>query len=105
MSKGITYLKPIDSLYLFLRAQKAYQIGLLSTHSGQAATRRTLNRRVAYQICVHTIVDSFLCLHINCMPSKFNYFVEKEQSSVSPNHFTRYLEVVKKGCDGLKTVE
>ena len=42
---------------------------------------------------------------VNCMPSKFNYFVYKEQSSIFPNHFNRYLEVVKEGCDVLKTVE
>ena len=39
------------------------------------------------------------------MRSKFNYFVYKEQSSIFPNHFNRYLEVVKEGCDVLKTVE
>ena len=42
---------------------------------------------------------------VNCMPSKLNYFVCKEQSTISPNHFNRYLEVVKEGCDVLKTVE
>ena len=36
---------------------------------------------------------------------EIDYFVDKEQSSISPNHFTRYLEVVEKRCDGLKTVE
>ena len=39
------------------------------------------------------------------MPSKLNYIVYKEQSTISPNHFNRYLEVVKEGCDILKTVE
>ena len=39
------------------------------------------------------------------MPSKLNYIVYKEQSTISPNHFKRYLEVVKEGCDVLKTVE
>ena len=42
---------------------------------------------------------------VNCMPSKFNYFVYKEQGSIFPNHFNRYLEVVKEGCVVLKTVE
>ena len=42
---------------------------------------------------------------VNCMPSKLNYIVYKEQSTISPNHFNRYLEVVKEGCDVLKTVE
>ena len=41
----------------------------------------------------------------NYMPSKFNYFVYEEQSSILPNHFNRYIEVVKEGCDVLKTVE
>ena len=35
---------------------------------------------------------------VNCMPSKFNYFVYKEQSSIFPNHLNRYLEVLKEGC-------
>ena len=39
------------------------------------------------------------------MPSKFNYFVYKEQNSIFPNHFNRYLEVVKEGCGVLKTAE
>ena len=39
------------------------------------------------------------------MPSKLNYFVYKEQSTICPNHFHRYLEVLKEGCDVLKTVE
>ena len=43
--------------------------------------------------------------NVNCMPSKFNYFVYKEQSSIFPNHFNRYLEVVKEGYDVLKKVE
>ena len=42
---------------------------------------------------------------VNYMLSKLNYFVYKEQSTISPNHFNRYLEVVKEGCDVLKTVE
>ena len=37
------------------------------------------------------------------MPSKLNYFVYKEQSTISPNHFNRYLRVVKEGCDVSKT--
>ena len=32
-------------------------------------------------------------------------FVYKEQSTISPNHFNRYLEVVKEGGDVLKSVE
>ena len=36
---------------------------------------------------------------VNCMPSKLNYFVYKEQSTISSNHFNSYLEVVKEGCD------
>ena len=39
------------------------------------------------------------------MPSKLNYFVYKEQSSISSNHFNRYLEAVKESCDVLNTVE
>ena len=39
------------------------------------------------------------------MPSKLNYFVYVEQSTISPNHFSKHLEVVKEGCDVLKTVE
>ena len=39
------------------------------------------------------------------MPSKLNYIVHKEQSTISPNHFNRYLEVVKERCDVLKMVE
>ena len=39
------------------------------------------------------------------MPSKLNYTVYKEQGIIFPNHFNRYLEVVKEGCDVLKTVE
>ena len=56
-----------------MQAQKAYQIGLLFTHSPEesapasvlreAATRRSLNRRVTYRIGVHTITHSFLCMH------------------------------------------
>ena len=42
---------------------------------------------------------------VNCMPSKFNCFVYKEQRSIFPNHFKRYLEVLKESCDVLKTVE
>ena len=38
------------------------------------------------------------------MPSKLHYFVYKEESRISQNHFNRYLEVVKEGCDVLKTV-
>ena len=38
------------------------------------------------------------------MPSKLNYFVYKEESTISPNHFNRYLEVVKEGCDVKKAV-
>ena len=41
---------------------------------------------------------------VNCMPSKFNYFVYKEQSSIFPNHFNRYLEVLKEGCDVLTPI-
>ena len=39
------------------------------------------------------------------MPSKLNYTVYKEQSTISPNHLNRYLEVVKEDCDVLKTGE
>ena len=42
---------------------------------------------------------------VNCMPSKFNYFVYKEHRSIFTNHFNRYLEVLKEGCDVLKTVQ
>ena len=42
---------------------------------------------------------------VNCVPSKLDYIVYKEQSTISPNHFKRYLEVVKEGCDVLKKVE
>ena len=36
------------------------------------------------------------------MTSKLNYIVYKEQSTISPNHFNRYLEVVKERCDVFK---
>ena len=39
------------------------------------------------------------------MPSKLNYIAYKEQSTISPNHFNRYLEVVKEDRDVLKTIE
>ena len=39
------------------------------------------------------------------MTSKLNYIVYKELSTISPNHFNRYLEVVKERCDVLKMVE
>ena len=39
------------------------------------------------------------------MPSKFNFFVYKEQCSIFPNHFNRYLEVLKEGCDVLKALQ
>ena len=42
---------------------------------------------------------------VNCVPSKLDYIVYKEQSTISPNHFKRYLELVKAGCDVLKTIE
>ena len=42
---------------------------------------------------------------VNCVPSKLDYIVYKEQNTISPNHFKRYLEVVKEGYDVLKTVE
>ena len=42
---------------------------------------------------------------VNCMPSKLNYFEFKEQSTISPNHYNRYLKVAKEGCDVLTTVE
>ena len=38
------------------------------------------------------------------MPSKLHYFVYKEENRISQNHLNRYLEVVKEGCDVLKTV-
>ena len=39
------------------------------------------------------------------MPSKLNYIVYEEQSTISPNDFNIYLEVIKEGCDVLKTAE
>ena len=42
---------------------------------------------------------------VNCMPSKLNYFVYKEQRNISQNHSKRYLEIVKKDLSVLKTVE
>ena len=42
---------------------------------------------------------------VNCVPSKLNYFVYEEQSTISSYHFNRYLEVLKEGCGVLKTVE
>ena len=41
----------------------------------------------------------------NCMLSKFNFFVYKEQCSIFPNNFNTNLEVLKEGCDVLKTVQ
>ena len=35
----------------------------------------------------------FFFMEVNCMPSNLNYFLYKGQSTISPNHFKRYLEV------------
>ena len=51
------------------------------------------------------VFSSIIFTEVNCVPSKLNYFVHKEQSIISSNHFDRYLEGVKEGCGDLKTVE
>ena len=64
-----------------------------------------LNRFEGFAHGENYVFSRITFTEVNCMPSKFNYFVYKEQSSIFPNHFNRYLEVVKEGCGVLKTVE
>ena len=64
-----------------------------------------LNRFEGFAHGENSVFSRITFTEVNCMPSKFNYFVYKEQSSIFPNHFNRYLEVVKEGCSVLKTVE
>ena len=47
----------------------------------------------------HMVKIIYFFTEVNCMPSKLNYFVFKEQSTISLNHFDIYLEVSKEGWD------
>ena len=64
-----------------------------------------LNRFEGFAHGENYVFSRITFTEVNCMPSKLNYIVYKEQSTISPNHFNSYLEVVKEGCDVLKTVE
>ena len=40
-------------------------------------------------------------VEVNCMPSKLNYSIHKEQRTVYQNHSHRYLEVLKDDCNNI----
>ena len=64
-----------------------------------------LNRFEGFAHGENYVFSHITFTEVNCMLSTFNFFVYKEQCSIFPNNFNTNLEVLKEGCDVLKTVQ
>ena len=64
-----------------------------------------LNRFEGFAHGENYVFSQITFTEVNCMLSTFNFFVYKEQCSIFPNNFNTILEVLKEGCDVLKTIQ